>query len=264
LQGLYAIVLLSLLGGLVGSPAWWFDAKSSFSWDLPPLASRMLASAGVAFLVSALFALSRPTLDRLRLHVILLAVYLAPLVAVIFLFHLDRFDFSQFISWGFFGIAGLMTAAGTYYLVWMPPVEPDAMDAIPPPGPWRAWLATVAAVSAAWGACLFVTDDGFSDLIWVWPGDGLTSRLIGVMLLAVAAGAAFATRSLAASRMMLAVVATYGAGVALANLWNAFNDKPVKEAYLVAFAVLAAASLMLLLLRFADPHASANRQAEAV
>ena len=36
----------------------------------------------------------------------------------------------------------------------------------------------------------WVTDSGPVPFVWVWPGDLLTSRLIGVMLLTIAVGAA--------------------------------------------------------------------------
>ena len=45
-RGLLALVILTLMGGFVGAPFWWTDPATSFSWKLPPLAGRMLASAG--------------------------------------------------------------------------------------------------------------------------------------------------------------------------------------------------------------------------
>ena len=47
-RGLLLLVVLTLAGGFIGSPFWWIDDARSFSWDLPPLASRMLASASFA------------------------------------------------------------------------------------------------------------------------------------------------------------------------------------------------------------------------
>ena len=80
---------------------------------------------------------------------------------------------------------------------------------------------------ALWGLALFVTDDGPWGLIWVWPGDLLTSRLIAVMLLTIASGAVYALRYADVSRVMLGVIAVYGFGVMLANLWNILANLPV-------------------------------------
>jgi hypothetical protein len=87
------LCVVTLVGGLLGSTGWWTDDPRSFSWDLPPLASRMLASAGWAFGVATLAALHRPVPRRTRLVMLMLAVYLAPLLVTAPLFHLDRFDY---------------------------------------------------------------------------------------------------------------------------------------------------------------------------
>jgi hypothetical protein len=244
--GVLVLVVLTLLGGLFGSPAWWFDHEGAFSWDLPPLASRMLAAAGFSFVAASLYALMRPSQPRLRLHLVLLSVYLAPLVLIILIAHLDRFEFSEPIVWSFFLIAGLMTAASLYFLARTPQVlQPEPADSRPGEGV-RAWLLLIAAVMLLWGAALFVTDDGFSRLIWVWPGDLLSSRLIGVMLLAIGAGALFSRRSVAAASTMLATIATYGLLVAAANLWNLTLDAPVREAYVIAFAIIGLGSIAII------------------
>jgi len=33
-NGLLALIVLTLMGGLIGSPFWWFDEARSFAWDL--------------------------------------------------------------------------------------------------------------------------------------------------------------------------------------------------------------------------------------
>ena len=62
----------------------------------------------------------------------------------------------------------------------------------------------------AWGLALFVTDDGGAKDVWVWPGDALASRLIGVMLLTIAATAVYALVRPATTSMALVVIGTYG------------------------------------------------------
>ena len=78
-------------------------------------------------------------------------------------------------------------------------------------------IAAIASVTLAWGLALFVTDDGFSKDVWVWPGDPLASRLIAVMLFTAASASVYAIVRPATARMTLAVIATYGMAGALAS-----------------------------------------------
>lgn len=80
-----------------------------------------------------------------------------------------------------------------------------------------------------------------------WPGDLLTSRHIAVMLLTIAIGAVYALRHADVSRVMLGVVAVYGFGVMLANLWSILASKPVNPAYVVAFGIVLLVSATLLI-----------------
>ena len=238
------LVLLTFMGGLIGSPFWWLDEPLSFSWDLPPLASRMLAAAGWAFALAAFLALRRPTRERLRLIMIMLFVYLAPLAAAILLFHLDRFDWAAPITYGFFIIVLIMIAGATWQLV--RPVGVVASRAATLTPGTRFWLWAVAIVAGLWGLALALTDSGFSPLIWVWPGDLLSSRLIAVMLFTLTAGAIYSLRAPDTVGITLGAWSVYGIGVVLANGWNLLGGKPVKEAYAIAFLLLAMVSLFLL------------------
>ena len=238
------LVLLTLMGGLIGSPFWWLDEPLSFSWDLPPLASRMLAAAGWAFALAAFLALRRPTRERLRLIMLMLFVYLAPLAAAILLFHLDRFDWAAPITYGFFIIVLIMIAGATWQLV--RPVGVVASRAATLTPGTRFWLWAVAIVAGLWGLALAPTDSGFSPLIWVWPGDLLSSRLIAVMLFTLSAGALYSLRAPDTVGITLAAWAVYGFGVVLANGWNLVGGKPMKEAYAIAFLLLGMVSLFLL------------------
>jgi hypothetical protein len=246
-RGLLLLLVLTLMGGLIGGPFWWLDAPQSFVWDLPPLAGRMLASAGWSFSVVSILALERPARRRVRLVLLLLAVYLAPLAAAIVLFHLDRFDFSAPITYGFFLIAVSMLAVTLWYLFRPPVVAADALpDARPSHSLVRGWLGIVAVLTGVWGLALFVADSGPAPFVWVWPGDLLTSRLIGVMLLAIAVGAATGLRHADTSRMMLWMTLTYGMGLAAASVWNTFAGKPVPLSYLIVFGLVGLISTALL------------------
>lgn len=246
-KGLLLLLILTMAGGLIGSTGWWFDDPRSFSWDLPPLASRMLAAAGWAFGAVTFMVLQRPVRRTLRLALLMLAVYLGPLAIAIVLFHLDRFDFAAPITVGFFMIVTLMLAPTIWFLIRQPGILSGApADLAPAHTTVRAWLLLVAVVTGLWGLALFITDSGPVDLIWVWPGDLLTSRLIAVMLLTVAVGAAASHRYANDSRLVLVVITVYGFGVTLANLWNMAGGRPVNSAYLVAFGLMCLISAGLL------------------
>src|SRR5215208_447022 len=245
------MVLLSVVtfvGGLLGSTGWWIDDPRSFSWDLPPLASRMLASAGWPFGGVTLAALHRPVPRRTRLLMLMLAVYLTPLLVTAPLFHLDRFDPAAPITYVFFALVLTMTVAALWYLFKQPVIVPnEPADSLAPTALVGRWLGLVAAVIASWGLALFVTDNGPSGLIWVWPGDFLTSRLIAVMLLTIAVGAVYVLRYADVSRVMLGVIAVYGLGVMLANLWHILANKPVNPSYVAAFGIMFLVSATLLI-----------------
>lgn len=246
-RGLLVLVVATLMGGFIGSPFWWFDQPWSFSWELPPLASRMLASAGWSFFALALLALQHPSYRRMRLVLIALFVYLAPLALAIFIFHLDRFDFSTPITYGFFAIVVPMTTATFWYLLRQPRIVPDEpRDTAPAIPVVHIWLNIVAVISVLWGLALFVTDNGPSNLIWAWPGDLLSSRLIGVMLLTIAAASAYSARYADTARLMLWMIIVYSLGLTLATLWNMLFGLPIKALYTAVFGVLFLVSVVLL------------------
>jgi hypothetical protein len=240
---LLMLVILTLVGGFVGAWGWWLDVPASFSWDLPPLASRMLAAASWSFAAACWLVLERPSRPRLHLVTLMIFIYLAPLAVAIFLFHLNRFDWTVPLTYAFFVIVVSMTAVATWYLIHPINIIPIEAD-VSVTGITRGWLWTTAVLTAIWGLALFLTDNGGSSLIWVWPGDLLTSRLIAVMLWTVAGTAVYSLRSQDALRVALAVMVAYGIGVVAANVWHMAAFKPL---YVAFFAILAVGSAILLL-----------------
>jgi hypothetical protein len=246
-RGLVGLLILTFMGGLLGSPFWWLDLPQSFSWDLPPLASRMLASAGWSFAAVTFLALERPTFRRVRLVLLMLAIYLGPLVVAILLWHLDRFNFAAPITYAFFIIVLGMTIPAIWYLWRQPTIIPDQPQEAAHARPEvTAWLALIAVLTGLWGLALFATDNGPSAQVWVWPGDLLSSRLIGVMLLTIAVGAAYSLRSADLSHLMLTATAVYGLGLAIASLWNILGGRPIKFSYLLVFGLIFLISSALL------------------
>lgn len=244
-RGLLLLLILTFMGGFIGSPFWWADVPQSFSWDLPPLASRMLASAGWAFAIATFFALQKPLYGRVRLVLLSLLVYLAPLAIAIILFHLDRFDWAAPITPFFFFLVVGMILTTLFYLWRQPAILPPA-TVHPPSALVSNWLLGVAVLCGLWGLALFATDQGGSTLIWVWPGDLLSSRLIGVMLFTIAAGSVYGRAETEVARPVLAMIAVYGVGLALASAWNMWLGKPVPFSYLVVFGLLGIISAGLL------------------
>jgi hypothetical protein len=238
-RGLLFLLVATLMGGFIGSPFWWTDQPWSFAWNLPPLASRMLAAAGWAFFAVTLLALHRPTYRRLRLMVLLIFVYLAPLGIAVLIYHLDRFDFGAPITYAFFAIAISMAVAATFYLLRQPQIiAEENRDRRRATVVVQVWLLIVAVICALWGIALFVTDNGPSELIWSWSGDLLTSRLIGVMLLTIAFGCLYSFRYAATARMMLVMVIVYTLGITIAAGWNAFFGLPIQTLYTSVFSVI--------------------------
>lgn len=246
--GLLLLLVATLSGGLLGSPFWWLDQKASFAWDLPPLASRMLAAAGLAFAVVAFRALEQPRYPHNRLVLLLLAVYLAPLFVAALLFHRDRFNFHAPITYGFVVIGGSMAAMALWYLWRQPRLMVDLARLRTPANAIRTMLGLLAVICGAWGLALFLTDSGPFSQVWAWPGDLLSGRLIAAMLLAIAAGAWFSRGDSGTARLMLWMTLTYGLGLGAASAWSALDGKPVKLGYLLVFGGIALVSALALTL----------------
>ena len=257
-QGILLLTLLTLGGGFIGAFPWWLDMAYSFAWDLPPLASRLLAAAGWAFALACGLALRHPTQRHLRLIVLMLVIYLAPLAVAILLFHLDRFDPSAPITYAFFAVVGVILLPALWFC-WRPVglVAESQADQRPPKSVVQGWLGLVALCMGLWGLAIFVTHQGPSPLIWLWPQDLLASRLIGVMLLTLAAAALSSLRYATQARTTLATMVVYGVGGVAATLWNTLAGKPVPVAYVGALGLLALGALLLLVIGVARPPQSA-------
>ncbi len=247
------LVILTFAGGSIGSVSWWFDVAGSFAWDLPALAGRMLGGAGWSFAFAAFLALQRPTYLRMRLVMLMLLVYLAPLAVVLVLLHLDRLDFAAPITYPFFAVVALLSGGAGWFLWRGTRVLPAALEPpdAPPPPALRAWLWVVAAITGAWAVALAVTDAGPVREIWVWPGDPLSSRLIAAMLVTVAICSAWATRHADPARIMTGVAAIYGFGLLIASVLGALGPRSTYSAtaltgYVVTFAVIGVGSVILI------------------
>jgi hypothetical protein len=248
-SSMLVLAALTVAGGLIGSPFWWMDIPGSFSWALPLLAARLLAAAGIAFAVTGCYAIEQKKESLVRSYIVMVAVYLAPLVAAILLFHLDRFDWRAPITYAFFAVAGGMTIAAVWHLVRGTRLDADFQGSTEQGAPviGQLWLSLVTIVTGLWGFALFIYPSGPWPQIWIWPHDTLTSRLIAVMLLTLCTGAILGRQSAAQARMSLWMFVAYGAAASLACYANAVAGKPVPMAYAAVFSALLLISLSVLL-----------------
>ena len=123
-KGMLLLCVVTLVGGLLGSTGWWIDDPRAFSWDLPPVASRMLASAGWAFGVATMAALQRPVPRRMRLVMLMLSVYLAPLLLTAPC-STSTASTSAPITYAFFALVLAMSVGAIWYLFEQPVIVPD-------------------------------------------------------------------------------------------------------------------------------------------
>jgi hypothetical protein len=247
-RGVLILILLTLSGGFFGGFFWWPGIPGTFAWKLPPLAGRMLSMAGWAFTALCVMTLRWPSRRRVRLALWVLGVYLVPIAAALLIAHRDRLDWAAPISYAFVLIAGGMAAATVYFIVRQPDIPAVADDPAPSDDITRKWLALVGGISLLWGIALFITDSGPTPYVWAWPGDLLTSRLIAVMLLAIATGCALSMRYEGPARAMLVTTLVYGLGVAAAGLWSLTAAKAIPLGYVAAFGAIGLGSGALLAL----------------
>lgn len=244
-KGMLLLTVLTLAGGFFGAFPWWLDYGGSFAWDLPPLASRLLAAAGWAFALACLLALRHPTQRRLRLIALMLVIYLTPLALAIVGFHLDRFDPAAPITYAFFAIVTLMTLPALWFC-WRPVgvVAESQPDRWKPTPLVQGWLGLVALVSGLWGAGIFVTSQGPTALIWAWPQDLLASRLIGVMFSPLPAPRSTAAAGPTWRTLCWPCWWSMDWGAWAVGLWNVLAGKPIPLGYVAVFGVLALGSAL--------------------
>ncbi len=236
-------LILSTVGGLIGAVFWWQDVDASFAWNLPPLASRMLGAAATAFGLAGVFALERPTVARARLHALVVAIYLLPLTIAVVALHLDRFDFSAPVSWGFFAAVGVLSLTSALALA----AERGSEARDPVPAIQSYWLLAAGVVFVLWGLALFVMPAAKFPLVFNWPSDPLTSRLIAAMLLTLGASSLVARRDGTLLPQAHILSAAYGLGVVVAILPNIASGLPWPPLYLAAFTVVGVVSAGFLL-----------------
>lgn len=247
--GMLVLAILAVVGGAVGSVFLWRNDPNSFSWTLSPLAARLLGSAALAFAITGCYALEQRSERLLKAYIVFLAVYLAPLVVAILLFHLDRFNWNAAITYAFFVIAGGMALAAIWHLVRRTALGPSfaGSDQQAPLLVTRCWLWVVAIGMGLWGVSLFLHPTFPLPAIFIWPRNPLTSRLIASMLLTLSTAAVLGIQSTEQARMSLWMFVAYGAAAFVACLWNAVGGKPVPVSYAGAFCGLALGSVLCIL-----------------
>lgn len=223
------LVLMASLGGLIGGPAWWQNLPWAFAWDLPPLAARYLAVAALCFAFIGLRALASGAVTQMRVVSAMIAVYLGPLTVAIVLFHLDRFNFAAPVTYAFFAIVAVMLAGALLEMIRLPMNERGLSGAL---------LWEVGVPVGLWGLALFAWPAGPVALIWPWPQDPLSSRLIAAMFLTVATACLMAEGP-AERRLALWLCLTYGAGIVGVSAWALWTAGTAPLLYLIGWALVA-------------------------
>ncbi|WP_442582698.1 hypothetical protein ACSBOB_12435 [Mesorhizobium sp. ASY16-5R] len=236
------VLVSTAIGGILGAPFWWLDLTPSFAWDLPPVASRMLAAAAFAFGLAGIVVLERPSEARTRLYLTLIVVYLVPLALAAVLLHLDRFDFAAPVTYGFFAVVVVLSAGSLATLA----RPAHAANATAPCAAVSAWLLIAGIVLGLWGIALFGAPTTNYPLVFNWPKDPLSSRLIAAMLVTIALAFLLSRNDAGRARLSLVFAAAYGAGVVAACLMNMAAALLVPPLYTGGFAVVAIGSLLLL------------------
>lgn len=231
------LAVLTAVGGIVGATAWWGNQPQAFAWTLPPLAARYLAVAGIAFGLVALRAALIGTVGHLRLLAAMLVIYLLPLTVAILTLHRDRLDFAAPLAWAFLAIVALLLILALRAIFRLPLGERGLNGDL---------LGLIGVMSGLWGLALFIWPAGPLPLIWPWPQDPLTSRLIAAMFLTVA-GACQIAEGPAERRSALLLCLIYGNGITAATSLALSAGKPASLAYLIFWAFVALAALYGLL-----------------
>ena len=231
------LALMAGVGGLVGATAWGQNLPYAFAWALPPVAAWFLAVAAVAFGVTALRAAWIGSVGHLRMIAVLLVVYLGPLAVAVVVLHLDRFDPLVPSTYVFFAIVLGMVIAAILTLLRLP----DEVR-----GLTSGMLGLIGLLAGLWGLVLFIWPAGPWPLIWPWPQDPLTTRLIAAMFLTIAAACHFAEGP-TERRTAYILCLLYGVGISLVVALALWLGKPASLAYLAFWALVAVAAVRGLL-----------------
>jgi hypothetical protein len=162
----------------------------------------------------------------------MLWVYLAPLTLAILTQHLDRFDFSREVTVAFFAIVTFLLVASSFALLALPRKVPETDLRLNSLSSWT--LRLIGGVAGFWAVALFLKPDGPWPLIWPWPSDPLTTRLIASMFLSISVGAIAARANHQLGRTVFWATMAYGVGVVIAGFAHVMTDEPTSVGYSVA------------------------------
>ena len=249
LQQARMLALLAGVGGLVGAAAWGQNLPYAFAWALPPMAARFLAVAAVAFGLVALRAAWIGTVGHLRMVAVMLLVYLGPFAGAVLFLHLDRFDPTSPVAYAFFGVVVCMVIAALLTMIRVPYDERGLSSGM---------LGLVGSLAGLWGLVLFLWPSGPWPIMWPWPQDPLTTRLIAAMFLTIAAACHIAEgRQERRTAYILCFI--YGIGIALVEALALWLGKPGSWAYLLFWTFVAVEAVRgLVSERAASPTHAAN------
>ncbi len=207
ITGLFRVITSIELGvlGLTGVGLFFFPntTRALWPWPVAPFNSHFLGAVYLASFAAIAVVLWGGRWAPARLGLWMLVVYTTPVLVVSFI-SLNRFDFRQWLTWGWF-VLFIGIPLNSAYNLWLyrrlSPADPR-----PVPPVWRVYLAVQSALLTLYGCALLVAPATFT-AFWPWHIDAFHGRMYCAMFLAGAVGSFLLLRGAAAVEILLLALA---------------------------------------------------------
>jgi hypothetical protein len=240
-----------LTGGLIGGITNFLLLPGFWTWEMPPLAYRFLASAAAAYVVGAAITLTRPRWAESELLMVTVIVYGILLVGAVLL-QPTLIDWSSGITWAFVSIVGPALLISIGY-IWAMRDRASSETTQRLGAALGIYLLVVGLLALAVGALVFAVPKQ-SGFIWPWAALDvwklLDSRLIACMLLTIGAGALLARwrNDRGVAQVFLAMLFAYCVVAGIGLILHAATTPPFVTAdltYVGIFAIVEVVGALL-------------------